>query len=398
MKFLFHLHVFLSLLALTSNAQVQPQTGCSTHKTILICSGELPYGDDLQSPDLQTLVMSKLPEGTWLSLENPQLAAGGIQKIEIQRSSLGKVEPGYFASVSGKNKLKRLSFRNVDGSVVVDKNMLKGLEKSLNYLTVINGLTVNIADLADMEYLTDLELMSTKIIGTPADFEKLIPQLRSLEIKKCNLNQLPWEALAKWVANSETKRLRINDNHWICDCPMMKLKRLQPSVLESELQKITCAGPANLMGKQLSELTEKDLCPDGELELNQSLIGGSLEASGSTSGDGRGGGSNSGDNGSNGIGGSSGSESEEEKGTNVGVRTEVIIAGSVVGILVLAFVAFLIVYKCQLFPKSKSREERASRTHQNKRYVNVIEEPPLQQFGTNGLAKQNGKYSEGAPV
>ncbi|KAM3186627.1 hypothetical protein ACTXT7_003928 [Hymenolepis weldensis] len=178
-------------------------------------------------------------------------------------------------------------------------------------------------------------------------------------------------------------------------------RKVEPDNLQLfyfELQKITCAGPANLMGKQLSELTEKDLCPDGELELNQGLLGSSLEASGSTSGDGRGGSSNSGDTRLNEIGGSSGSESEEEKGTNFGVRTEVIIASSVVGILVLAFVAFLIVYKCQLFPKNKSREERASRTHQNKRYVNVIEEPPLQQFGTNGLTKQNGKYSEGAPV
>lgn len=214
------------------SAQGMLKKGCFLHQSILICREEIPHGEDLQSPEIQTLVMSQLPEGTWLSLEEPQLAGSGIQKIEVQRSFIDKVETGYFAKVGGKNKLKRLILRNVQGSAVVDKNMLQGLEKSLNYLVVTNGLTVNIADLTEMEYLTDLELMGTKIVGTPADFEKLLPRLRSLDIRKCNLLQLPWEALAKWLTEGDSRRLKINDNDWICDCSMVKLKHLHPGFVE----------------------------------------------------------------------------------------------------------------------------------------------------------------------
>lgn len=231
MKFLLYLLIISSLLVHYSSPQVPPQ-GCFQRSNVLICKGEMPYGEDLQSPEIQTLMISQLPEGSWLSLEAPQLAAAGIEKIEIQRSSINNVDPGYFAKVSGKNMLKRLTLKNVDGSVVVDRNMLQGLEKSLNYLIVINGLSVSIADLKTMENLRDLKLVSTKIVGTPADFEKLLPQLRSLDIRKCNLNHLPWEALANWITKSDSKSLKINDNSWICDCSMMKLKRLQPSVLE----------------------------------------------------------------------------------------------------------------------------------------------------------------------
>ncbi|KAM7542639.1 hypothetical protein Aperf_G00000016980 [Anoplocephala perfoliata] len=403
MKFLLSLLIISSLSTYYSSAQVPPQTGCFQRSNILLCKGEVPRGEDLQSPEIQTLVLSQLPEGSWLSLEEPQLAAGGIQKIEVQRSSIGKVEPGYFANVSGKNKLRRLTMRNVDGPVVVDRNMLQGLEKSLNYLIVTNGLSVNIADLKAMEDLRDLELMNTKIVGTPADFEKLLPQLRSLDIRKCNLNQLPWEALANWITKSDSKRLKINDNSWVCDCSMMKLKQLQSSMLEGDLQKLTCAGPANLKGKQLSELTEKDLCPVDESEANNVGSKGTLEASGSTSGADRGSSSGSdtdtGGSESGGISASSGGDVKENTQVKTaGVRTEVIIAGSVVAFLILVFIIFIIIYKCRLFPKSKSREERASRTHQNKRYVNVIEEPPLQQFGSKVRAKENGKYPEGAPV
>nr|CUU98892.1 hypothetical transcript [Hymenolepis microstoma] len=398
MKFLFNLLVISSVLVLTTKAQVQYKVGCTAHTSLLLCNGEQPYGDDLQSSELQTIVMSKLPEGTWLSLENPQMVAGGVQKIAIEYSSLAKVEPGYFESVSGRNKLKRLEFRNVKGPLVVDKNLLKGLEKSLNYLTVLSGLKVNIADLAEIEYLIHLDLISTTIVGTLADFEKLFLSLRSLEIKNCNVNQLPWDALAKWLTNGESKRLKIHENEWMCDCSMIKLKHLQPGVIQSDLQKMKCVGPQNPQNKQLSELTEKDLCPVGEPELGPGSSKNPLEASGSTSGDGQGGSLNLGGSGSNGAGGLQEGDWKEDRTKESGIRTEVIIAGAVVGVLVLAFAVFLIIYKYRLYPKSKSREERASRTHQNKRYVNVIEEPPLQQFEANGRAKENGKYSEGAPV
>ncbi|EUB64028.1 Conserved oligomeric Golgi complex subunit [Echinococcus granulosus] len=359
---------------------------------------EVPHGEDLQSPEIQTLVMSQLPEGTWLSLEEPQLASSGIQKIEVQRSFIDKVETGYFAKVGGKNKLKRLTLRNVQGSAVVDKNMLQGLEKSLNYLVVANGLTVNIADLTEMEYLTDLGLMSTKIVGTPADFEKLLPRLRSLEIKKCHLLQLPWEALAKWLTESDSRRLKINDNDWNCDCSMVKLKHLHPGVVENELQRLKCASPPNLAGKQLSELTDKDLCPEGEPDMKQGGGEDSLKASSSTSEDGGDKSGSGSDSSPADLGPSSGHQAEDGRARSSAMRTEVIIGGTVVGALVVAFIVFIIIYKCRLYPEKKNREERTSRTHQNKRYVNVIEEPPLQQYGNNSRGKENGKFAEGAPV
>ncbi|VDO16036.1 unnamed protein product [Rodentolepis nana] len=130
-----------------------------------------------------------------------------------------------------------------------------------------------------------------------------------------------------------------------------------------------CAGPPKLEGKNLSELTEKDLCPVGEPDVSSGSSKNTLEASGSTSGQGQSGGLNPGGSGSNGVGGLQEGGWKEEQTKEAGVRTEVIIAGAVVGVLVLAFVAFLIIYKYRLYPKSKSREERTSRTHQNKRYV-----------------------------
>ncbi|VDO02183.1 unnamed protein product [Rodentolepis nana] len=232
MKFLFNLLVISSVLAFTTKAQSQYNVGCSKHKTLLLCTGEQPNEDDLQSSELQTIMMVKLPEGTWLSLEKPQVATGEIQKIEIKFSSLAKVDPGYFESVSGRNKLKRLEFRNVDGSLVLDKNVLKGLEKSLNYLSVFYGLKVNIADLTVLENLIHLDLINTTIIGTLADFEKLLQPLRSLEIKDCNVNQLPWDALAKWVSSGESKRLKIHENKWMCDCSIAKIKHLQSGIIQ----------------------------------------------------------------------------------------------------------------------------------------------------------------------
>ncbi|CDS37590.1 SLIT and NTRK protein 5 [Echinococcus multilocularis] len=398
MKLLLSLFILSIISSHTGSAQGMPKKGCFLHQLILICKEEVPHGEDLQSPEIQTLIMSQLPEGTWLSLEEPQLATSGIQKIEVQRSFIDKVETGYFAKVGGKNKLKRLTLRNVQGSAVVDKNMLQGLEKSLNYLVVANGLTVNIADLTEMEYLTDLGLMSTKIVGTPADFEKLLPRLRSLEIKKCHLLQLPWEALAKWLTESDSRRLKINDNDWNCDCSMVKLKHLHPGVVENELQRLKCAGPPNLAGKQLSELTDKDLCPEGEPDMKQGSGEDSLKASSSTSEDGgdkRGSGS---DSSVADLGPSSGHQAGDGRAKSGAMRTEVIIGGTVVGALVVAFIIFIIIYKCRLYPKKKNREERTSRTHQNKRYVNVIEEPPLQQYGNNSRGKENGKFAEGAPV
>ncbi|KAL5108027.1 SLIT and NTRK-like protein 6 [Taenia crassiceps] len=384
MKLLLSLFIFSIVSSHTGSIQGMPKKGCFHRQLILICKEEVPHGEDLQSPEIQTLVMSQLPEGTWLTLEEPQLASSGIQKIEVQRSFIDKVETGYFAKVGGKNKLKRLILRNVQGSAVVDKNMLQGLEKSLNYLVVTNGLTVNIADLTEMEKLADLELMDTKIVGTPADFEKLLPRLRSLNIRKCNLLQLPWEALAKWLTEGDSRRLKINDNEWICDCSMVKLKHLHPGVVESELQKLKCAGPPNLAGKQLFELSDEDLCPEGEMVAEQGGEKSSLEASSSTSGDSSAR-RDSGDNsGRADLGPSSGQQGKaDQPGKSGAMRTEVIIGGTVVGVLVVAFIAFIIIYKCHIYPKNKNREERTSRTHQNKRYVNVIEEPPTRQYGNN---------------
>ncbi|KAL5970602.1 SLIT and NTRK-like protein 6 [Taenia solium] len=399
MKLLLSLFVFSIISSHTGSTQGMLKKGCFLHQSVLICREEVPHGEDLQNPEIQTLVMSQLPEGTWLSLEEPQLASSGIQKIEIQRSFIDRVETGYFAKVGGKNKVKRLILRNVQGSAVVNKNMLQGLEKSLNYLVVTNGLTVNIADLTEMEYLTDLELMGTKIVGTSVDFEKLLPRLRSLDVKKCNLLQFPWEALAKWLTESESRRLKINDNDWICNCSMVKLKHLHPSVVKSELQKLKCAGPPDLAGKQLSELSDKDLCPEGEPDVEQRGEKGSLEASSSTSADGSGGVGSGSNSGKADLGPSSGQQGKgDQEGKGGAMRIEVIIGGTVVGVLVVAFIIFIIVYKCRLYPKNKNREERTSRTHQNKRYVNVIEEPPLRQYGNNSRGKENGKFAEGAPV
>lgn len=71
-----------------------------------------------------------------------------------------------------------------------------------------------------------------------------------------------------------------------------------------------------------------------------------------------------------GLTASGGVSAGEEAAT--GVRTEVIIAGTVVGALVLLFIIFIIVYKCRLYPKKKAKEERTTRTHQNKRYACVV--------------------------
>ena len=137
----------------------------------------------------------------------------------------------------------------------------------------------------------------------------------------------------------------------------------------SELQKLTCAGPDNLAGQQLSDLTEQDLCPEGESDLEQGIAKPPLETSSGTR-----------NIGSEKSGGNVGTLNESAGGlqedalTEVkssGVRLEVIIAAVVIGVLVLAFIAFVIVYKCRL-SKKKSSEERTSRTHQNKRYVYVI--------------------------
>ncbi|VDM30889.1 unnamed protein product [Hydatigera taeniaeformis] len=330
MKLILDLFVVLIISSYTGSTQVILKKGCTLHQSVLVCREVVPSGEDLQSPGIQTLVMSQLPEGTCLSLVDPQLATSGIQKIEVQRSFIDRVEEGYFAKVGGKNKLKRLTLRNVQGSAVVDRNMLQGLEKSLNYLVVTNGLKVNIADLTKMEYLSDLELMSTEVVGTAADFEKLLPRLRSLDIKKCKSLQLPWEALVKWLTESDARRLKINDNDWICNCSMAKLKHLQPGVVQSELQKLKCAGPPNIAGKQLFELSEKELCPEGELDMEQKGEKGPLETSSSTRGDISGGSSSGSNIGGSNPGISSGQQGKSDDGGKSGaMRTEVIIGGTV---------------------------------------------------------------------
>lgn len=138
-----------------------------------------------------------------------------------------------------------------------------------------------------------------------------------------------------------------------------------------ELQKLVCTGPQALAGRQLSDLTEKDLCPAGEIESEPNISKGSLEASRSTSDNEKTRGSGNietiGENG-NDIGPSGGTQTEPKKSQ---IRSEVIIAGTVVGVLILLFVVFFIVYKCR-HSRNRSKEERASRTHQNKRYVYVI--------------------------
>ncbi|VDD79316.1 unnamed protein product [Mesocestoides corti] len=363
MTFIFLL-VYLGLSHIcTTGAQMVQHGRCYKSSSVLICKNSMPTVDDLQFQDIQTVIMTHLSEGTWLYLNDSNPTTTGIQKVEVQSSDIFRVEPGYFAKISGTNKLKRLMLRNVKGSVVVDKSMLQGLAKSLNYLVVVNSLSVKVADLAELEVLTDLELSSTNVIGTPADFEKLLPRLRSLDIKNCNLNQLPWEAIVKWITENDSRRLKINGNSWICDCSIAALKRLQPGIVGSNLQKLTCGSPPNLAGRLLSDITEEELCPVAPPSKNDSA-GGSLQPSGNGSG--------SEDGAGNAINPSMGNKGEVADVKSSGVRTEVIIAGTVVGALVLIFVVFIIVYKCRLYPKKKNREERTSKTHQNKRYVYVI--------------------------
>ncbi len=224
--------LFISTLVITTASANLGSTGCVLRSTLMICREAVPNSEDLDVDRLDALVINRLPENSWLSIGDPEFPGAGLQKVEIQRSSIGRIDPGYFAQISGTNKLKRLKFRMVKGPVVVDANMLKGLKMSLNYLQVENSLAVNIADLAEMEALTDLELVGTKLIGSNADFERLIPRLSSLEIKNCDIDTLPWEAVAQWVAKYDTVNLKINENDWKCDCSIAALKRLQPGVVQ----------------------------------------------------------------------------------------------------------------------------------------------------------------------
>lgn len=206
--------------------------GCKDRFPMLTCSGTVPTEDDFNQRSFESLYLTRLPEGSWLTVGDPDFSGGSIQKIEVRQSNIGRIDPGYFAKVSGPNKLRRLHFRSVSGEVVVDKKILQGLEMSLNYLQVQGGLSVNIADMAAMEALSDLELINTKIIGTVEDFERIIPRLNSLEIRDCQMDSLPWKTVAKWVSENKAASLKINGNMWNCDCSIAVLKRLGEGVVQ----------------------------------------------------------------------------------------------------------------------------------------------------------------------
>lgn len=191
----------------------------------------MPARDDLPE-QITALIASKLPDGTWLSSvdESSDDDYGTLQKIEIQKSSIDKIDPGYFANLAGRNKLKKLMLRAVTGSVVVDKAMLQGLTKSLTHLSVLSSIRVDLEAVSDLDGLTELEIVNANIVGNPSSLAMILRNLRSLTVSHTNISTLPWDALTQWVEEDKTRSVKIFENEWNCDCSMAAIKRLPSSL------------------------------------------------------------------------------------------------------------------------------------------------------------------------
>ncbi|KAL7059624.1 hypothetical protein AAHC03_013453 [Spirometra sp. Aus1] len=110
----------------------------------------------------------------------------------------------------------------------------------------------------------------------------------------------------------------------------------------STFSQLTCGSPAVLKGRDLRELTQAELCPPTESPVEAARPGGQKTPD------------------------EVGGEDTEALDVTKGIRTEVIIAGAVVGALIFAFALFIIGYKIHLSRRDK--RVRNGPMHQSKRY------------------------------
>uniref|UniRef100_A0A0X3Q5C1 Uncharacterized protein n=2 Tax=Schistocephalus solidus TaxID=70667 RepID=A0A0X3Q5C1_SCHSO len=320
---------------------VYGQPACRLYKQILMCQGQLPKPYEL-TEDVAKVIIHRLPDDAWLSNPEEDFPDRNIEQIEIRSSKIGRIEEGFFNRLSGPNSLKKLALQGVSGSAVLDAKTLDGLSSSLNELRVVGKVGVDLDAVRNLSALTELELHNANTSPMPKGFLASLPMLRVLELVNSNLSTLPWSSLIQWANEDRTRGLRISNMVVDCDCGVLVLTEQDPTRFTNTISQLTCGSPPELKGRDLRELTQAELCPPIESPVEPVRPSPQKPP--------------------NEVRG----EDPETLDVMKGIRTEVIIAGAVVGALIFAFAVFIIGYKIHLSRKDK--RVRNGPMHQSKRY------------------------------
>nr|VZI18895.1 unnamed protein product [Spirometra erinaceieuropaei] len=339
-----------------------------------MCQGQLPKPYEL-TEDVAKVIIHRLPDDAWLSNPAEDVADRNIEQVEIRSSKIGHIEEGFFSRLSGPNSLKKLALQGVSGSAVLDSRTLDGLSSSLNELRVAGKIAVDLKAVRNLSVLTELELHNVNTSPMPEGFLASLPMLRVLELVNSNLSALPWKSLIEWANEDRTRGLRISNMAVDCDCSTLVLLEQEPDRLINTFSQLTCGSPAVLKGRDLRELTQAELCPPTESPVEAARPGGQKTPD------------------------EVGGEDTEALDVTKGIRTEVIIAGAVVGALIFAFALFIIGYKIHLSRRDK--RVRNGPMHQSKRYCHVVSEQPIHAYAKDGSNVVHGnqiRNSRGSAV
>eukprot|EP00058_Branchiostoma_floridae_P025685 XP_002611175.1 hypothetical protein BRAFLDRAFT_88426 [Branchiostoma floridae] len=189
--------------------------------------------------------MKMIHAGTFANL--PQL-----QELRLSLNQITVIQAGTFAHLPHLKKvfmsLNRITM--VHANTFVNLPQLQLLALAFNQITMIQAGTF-----ANLPQLQDLRLFNNQITMIQACAFVNLPKLQSLDLRDNMMS-----AIAPFAFHSLPSSLTIelNGNPWQCDCKMAPFSQ-DSTEFRFFRDQITCAEPADLRGRKLTDVNHKEL-------------------------------------------------------------------------------------------------------------------------------------------